>query len=134
MADPHILIYLTNTPPHHTIQTLSLRNTDHLLNDAAIAAILAPLSRTPPDQSPSAGGGVTGLRALHLGTSTRRGGARPPASELTDATLHLLAACCPRLENLSLHNQVCVGVWVCCVGLDWIGVWVALVFLSRRRR
>lgn len=130
-------MYLTNTPPHiHTTQTLSLRNTCHLLNDAAIAAILAPLSLRPPDQAPTAGGGggggVTGLRALHLGTSTRRGGARPPASELTDATLHLLATCCPRLENLNIHNQVC-GCGCGYAALDRIGVWVALVFVSRRR-
>jgi hypothetical protein len=81
-----------------SLTTLSLRNTNQLLTDAAIAAILSHLAC--PD-SPT---GATGLRALHLGTSTRRG-ARPGA-ELTDATLYALCTRCPKLETLSLHNQV----------------------------
>ncbi len=103
-----------------SLTSLSLRNTDHLLNDEAIARILAHLALQSAEEMEDAGLGLpltgaahegrigvaTGLRALHLGTSTRKG-ARP-APELTDATLLRLCACCPWLETLSLHNQAAV--------------------------
>ncbi len=89
----------------HSLRSLSLRNTDHLLNDAAVTSILTHLA-VHDDDDPAATtttNPTTALQFLHLGTSTRRG-ARP-GPDLTDDGLALIGARCPELQNLSVHNQ-----------------------------
>src|SRR6056297_1861862 len=80
----------------HSLRSLSLRNTDHLLNDDAIAVILSRLALPAPS-------GTTALISLHLGTSTRR--AARPSPPLSDHSMRVIHAACPSLQSLSLHNQ-----------------------------